>query len=237
MKIRATSLALGVLALTGCGHVSQGDYETGMESLRSEMNGRIETLERTDRDTMDRLDGLEDRIEFTESELAALRAEIAEMEDVYGMRIEELERAMVVAVPVYFGFDKANVRPEGAEALARFSRMVRKWYPDARITVEGFTDTTGPAEYNEALGMRRAEAVRSELVSLGLSDDRLSAVSYGENTERLVIPGAGGPGTDGWQNRRVTLVVEHAPTAVTTAQDATERDGATSSEGRQPAAS
>lgn len=219
MKTRATALALVTVALAGCGHVGQEEYRTGMDRMRAEMNGRFEELEQSDAETRQRLGTLEDRMELTEAELAELRDDLARLEDEWGMRIEQLEQAMVVGVPVYFGFDEASVRPEGAQALARFSEMVRKWYPDARITVEGFTDTTGPADYNQALGMRRAEAVRSELASLGLPEERLVAVSYGEDTERLVRPGAGGPGTEGWQNRRVTLVVEHTGTSTTAQQD------------------
>ena len=77
------------------------------------------------------------------------------------------------------------------------------------MTVEGFTDPTGPAAYNLALGQRRAEAVQRYLVESELfSPERIRAVSYGEDTSRLVSPGQGGPEA-GLENRRVVLVIEH----------------------------
>jgi peptidoglycan-associated lipoprotein len=88
--------------------------------------------------------------------------------------------------------------------------VAREYYPDALITVEGFTDPSGSEEYNLRLGQRRAEAVAAYLTEMSdLTGDKLRAVSYGEDTRRLVMPEGWGPGAPGWENRRVVLVIDH----------------------------
>jgi peptidoglycan-associated lipoprotein len=70
----------------------------------------------------------------------------------------------------YFDLDKADIRT--AEVL--------RAYPDIKATIEGHCDERGSTEYNLGLGDRRATAVKQYLVSLGISADRLSTVSYGK---------------------------------------------------------
>ena len=94
--------------------------------------------------------------------------------------------------------------------MERFGTVAQRYYPDALITVEGFTDTSGNEAYNLDLGQRRAQAVADYLgANTPVAESRLRAVSYGENTERLVMPEGWGPGVAGWENRRVVLVIDH----------------------------
>jgi peptidoglycan-associated lipoprotein len=87
--------------------------------------------------------------------------------------------------------------------------VVNEYYPEALLTVEGFTDPVGSTEYNLRLGLERAETIRGYLIESGeFAQSHVRAVSYGEDSNRLVLPGRGGE-TEGWQNRRVVLVVEH----------------------------
>ena len=75
---------------------------------------------------------------------------------------------------------------------------------------QGWLEETTP-EYNLALGKRRAEAVGAYLSNHGgLGSDRVRTVSYGEAADRLVASSAHGPGTEGWENRRVALVIDHS---------------------------
>jgi peptidoglycan-associated lipoprotein len=142
-----------------------------------------------------RLDGL------TEG-LSALRRE-------FDVTVERLESAVRFDMPVYFAFDEAFLRPEDLPVLDRFTSVVMEYYPDALLTVEGFTDPAGSVEYNRGLGLRRAEAVRGYLVGAGgFQESRVRAVSYGEDSVRLVAPGQAGHDA-GWENRRVALVIEH----------------------------
>src|SRR5579859_1020836 len=79
----------------------------------------------------------------------------------------------------YFDFNKADVRADAREALAKTAEFLRN-NPGIRVTVEGHCDERGSTEYNLALGDRRAGAVKQYLVSLGISADRISTVSFGK---------------------------------------------------------
>ena len=79
----------------------------------------------------------------------------------------------------YFDFNKADIRPDAREALTKTADFLRN-YPQIRATIEGHCDERGSTEYNLALGDRRASAVKQYLVSLGISADRLSTVSFGK---------------------------------------------------------
>jgi outer membrane protein OmpA-like peptidoglycan-associated protein len=80
---------------------------------------------------------------------------------------------------VHFDFDRYSLRPEATRVL---DEAVNAMKQDAtlRLTVEGHTCNIGTAEYNLALGDRRANSVREYLVSRGIPADRLNTVSYGE---------------------------------------------------------
>jgi len=80
---------------------------------------------------------------------------------------------------VHFDFDRYSLRPEATRILDEAVSALQS-DPNLRIEVEGHTCNIGTAEYNLALGDRRANAVRDYLVSRGVSADRLRTISYGE---------------------------------------------------------
>jgi peptidoglycan-associated lipoprotein len=80
---------------------------------------------------------------------------------------------------VFFDFDKSDIRVDAAETLKNNAEML-KLYPSIRITIEGHCCEIGTAEYNLALGERRAHAAREYLLMLGITPERLATVSYGE---------------------------------------------------------
>jgi len=79
----------------------------------------------------------------------------------------------------YFDFNKADIRNDAHDALAKTADLLRK-YPQIRVTIEGHCDERGSTEYNLVLGDRRAAAVKSYLVSLGISADRMTTTSLGK---------------------------------------------------------
>jgi len=99
---------------------------------------------------------------------------------------------------VYFDYDSYVL----SDAARKVVAMNANWLKDnssASVTIEGHCDERGSDEYNLALGEHRAVAVKSYLVALGVSPDRLSTISYGE--ER---PIAMDHGDNAWsKNRRV----------------------------------
>jgi peptidoglycan-associated lipoprotein len=80
---------------------------------------------------------------------------------------------------VYFDFDRYSLRPEATRVLDEAIAAMRE-NTTLRLEIEGHTCSIGTAEYNLALGDRRANAVKDYLVSRGVSADRLHTVSYGE---------------------------------------------------------
>jgi peptidoglycan-associated lipoprotein len=79
----------------------------------------------------------------------------------------------------YFDYDKADIRPDAREALSKTADFLKN-YPQIKVTIEGHCDERGSTEYNLGLGDRRASAVKQYVISLGISADRLSTVSYGK---------------------------------------------------------
>jgi peptidoglycan-associated lipoprotein len=80
---------------------------------------------------------------------------------------------------VHFDFDRYSLRPEATRALDEAIATLQA-NPELRIEIEGHTCNIGTAEYNLALGERRATAVRDYLAGRGIGADRLRTVSYGE---------------------------------------------------------
>ena len=81
--------------------------------------------------------------------------------------------------PVYFELDSSELSPANQKTLDEDAGLLKR-YTSWAVTVEGHCDERGTAEYNLALGERRAIAARAYLVSLGIAADRLRTVSYGK---------------------------------------------------------
>jgi peptidoglycan-associated lipoprotein len=159
------------------------------------------------------VDSLDGRVNALEQELAAFKSE-------YNVSIEKMKGAMKFNVPVHFDFNEAALRETDRPVLDRFASVVQDYYPNAVVTVEGFADPAGSRAYNQQLGMRRAEAVRDYLTSNGtITNASFRTVSYGEATDRQVVPGAKGPGDAGLENRRVALVIDYASSDSTAQTD------------------
>jgi peptidoglycan-associated lipoprotein len=95
------------------------------------------------------------------------------------------EFRVTVGDRIFFGYDRFDLTPEARAILERQAAWLRR-YPNVRILVEGNCDERGTREYNLALGARRAAAARDYLVSLGITGDRMTTVSYGK--ERPMDP-------------------------------------------------
>ena len=98
--------------------------------------------------------------------------------------------------PVFFDYDSSDLRPESQESLTKNSEVL-KTYANWSITIEGHADERGSAEYNLALGERRAVAARAYLVALGIRADRVRTVSYGKE-----FPFDPGHTEEAWANNR-----------------------------------
>lgn len=101
---------------------------------------------------------------------------------------------------IYFAYDGADIDSAGQTVVDNFGKYLVAT-PSAKLRLEGHADERGSAEYNIALGERRAQAVARALKTAGASDSQLSVISYGE--ER---PAADGHDEAAYaKNRRVEL--------------------------------
>ena len=104
--------------------------------------------------------------------------------------------------PVFFLLDSFEIDGPAQQALTANAEILKK-YPTWVITIEGHCDERGTAEYNLALGEKRALAARTYLLSLGVPADRLRTVSYGKE-----FPFDPGHDEAAWhKNRRAHFVV------------------------------
>ena len=172
--------ALAIAGTTGaCKTVSPDEMDASLAALRSEMQQEMQAGDERLASDMDA------RFADVDQRMAALESELQQMERDFEVSIARLEDELRFNVPVYFGFDDATVEAEDEEILARFGSVAQKYYPEAQITVEGFTDPSGDEAYNLWLGEQRAKAVAEYLVSsTAITEDRVKAVSYGEDTRR-----------------------------------------------------
>lgn len=80
---------------------------------------------------------------------------------------------------IYFDYDKADLRPESVQTLARVAEVI-KAHPNWIVQIQGNCDERGSIEYNLALGERRANAAQQALVQDGVSPGQLKAISFGK---------------------------------------------------------
>lgn len=103
---------------------------------------------------------------------------------------------------IFFAYDDYSLTTEAQSELSRIGEYMKS-NTSAVVQVEGHCDERGTVEYNLALGERRAQSVKSYLVNLGVTDARLSTISYGEEK-----PAVEGHDESSWvKNRRAAFVL------------------------------
>src|SRR5918999_3596787 len=108
--------------------------------------------------------------------------------------MEALSRGVGVITPpgaalqdIYYEFDSVNLKAD-AEPILKKNAEWMKANPLARVEVEGHCDDIGSAEYNLALGAKRAQTARDFLVQEGIAPDRLVTISYGKEAPACLEP-------------------------------------------------
>ena len=97
---------------------------------------------------------------------------------------------------IYFDFNQNGLSDDAKSTLSRQAAWLQR-YPQVQVQIAGNCDDRGTAEYNLALGERRANAARDFLVAQGVSSDRISTISYGKDR-----PTALGDDEQSWQQNR-----------------------------------
>ena len=103
--------------------------------------------------------------------------------------------------PVYFDYDSSTIKPSEFSKLETIATALKG--NSKKLSVEGHTDERGTAEYNRALGERRAQSARAALIKLGVAGTRLTTTSWGKDR-----PVDESHGDTAWsRNRRCEFVV------------------------------
>jgi peptidoglycan-associated lipoprotein len=104
---------------------------------------------------------------------------------------------------VYFDFDRSDLRQDARNTLSKNAEILLKSKQAAKVKIEGHCDERGSAEYNLALGERRATSALQYLVTLGVQPERLSIISYGKEK-----PAVQGTDEEAWaKNRRAEFLI------------------------------
>ena len=132
----------------------------------------------------------------------ALREEALRQKSLQEAAAREAASKTLSLESIYFDFDQAGLREDQKEIMMKNAQWL-KGHPQARIRIEGNCDERGTAEYNLALGQRRADATKDFLVGLGIASKRMQTISYG--FERPLVKGVD---EATWaKNRRVDFVL------------------------------
>ena len=120
------------------------------------------------------------------------------------IKVKEEERGLKINLTsnVLFDTGYSDLKPSSFESLLEVIGLL-KAYPDNSVSIEGHSDSVGPAEANRSLSLKRAEAVRDHLVQRGIETARISVVGWGE--EKPIASNRKRSGRA--KNRRVEIVI------------------------------
>lgn len=128
---------------------------------------------------------------------AQLEAQLADL------AAKKTERGMVITLgDVLFGTDLSRLTPDGMRSAQKLADVLKQ-NPQRNVLIEGFADSTGAADYNQGLSERRATAVRTALLDMGVARERIDMRGYGESFPVAANDSAG----NRQLNRRVEIVL------------------------------
>jgi outer membrane protein OmpA-like peptidoglycan-associated protein len=126
------------------------------------------------------------------------------------LQAKQTERGMVITIgDVLFATGQARLTPPGMATVRKLADVLAQ-YPKRTVLVEGFTDSVGGADMNQQLSERRAGAVRSALLEMGVAADRIAMRGYGEAYPVAPNDNAG----NRQLNRRVEIVLSNEGAAI-----------------------
>ncbi len=182
-------LTMGLVISMGCAKKDVSKPRTGQE-ISAEEKARLAEQER--KKTMQEQALEEQRLQ---------EERMAREKEQQEKRIQDVVDE-ILTTRIHFDFDSYELKPEARSALQEISGYMKR-FKKLRLVIEGHCDERGTAEYNLALGERRARAAYEFLILLGVDSDRIQIVSYGE--ER---PLASGSNEAAWaENRRAEFKV------------------------------
>jgi len=138
------------------------------------------------------------------AEAAAAREKAAKLElEIAELQAVKADRGLIMTLgDVLFDVNKADLKPGGILTVEKLAAFLAE-YQGRRVMIEGFTDSTGDADYNQGLSERRALAVRTALLEKGIKFDRIEFRGYGEEYPVATNDTAAGR----QRNRRIEIII------------------------------
>jgi outer membrane protein OmpA-like peptidoglycan-associated protein len=131
---------------------------------------------------------------------------MASLNEIASVKAEETRTVITLSGEVLFKTNEATLLPIAQTQLDKVAEALKSQGEDKKIVIEGHTDSRGKDDFNQGLSQRRAEAVRSYLVSRGLDADMVQALGKGE-----LEPVADNKTAEGRaNNRRVEIEIENS---------------------------
>ncbi|MCK9492409.1 MAG: peptidoglycan-associated lipoprotein Pal [Sulfurimonas sp.] len=158
-KIIISSVAMALLVFSGCADKEPVVDEKVQEVVVAQ---EVETV----------------KTEVVSAEDSSIDENAMSSSDSNEMNMANLERDLST---VYFDFDKFNIRADMQDKVTSSAAVAKDAASAFTIKLEGNCDEWGSDEYNFALGLKRASSVKKALISEGVSDSRITMVSYGES--------------------------------------------------------
>jgi peptidoglycan-associated lipoprotein len=178
---RVMLLAAVTILASGCATQSYVDESVArLDARLDEQNDRINELTETSRQALDR---------------ATDAGVLAQGKFLYTVVLTNSD--------ITFDSDKSTLSDSAQSRLTKLAGDLKADNQNVYLEIQGHTDSTGPAQYNQQLGLQRAESVRRHLHTQSVALDRMATISYGED-----VPAEPNSTTDGRAlNRRVEIVV------------------------------
>ena len=152
MWVARSGAVLALVALTGCGYAKRKDVDAQLAQLRTDMTASDQALEGRVDTRMNEMNG---RVTTLEQRAQALERDLQSMRSEFRAQIESMKDQLSFNVPVQFEYNASDVRTQDQPVLQRFASVVKEYYPNAVVTVEGFTDPSGSTAFNLRLVLRR----------------------------------------------------------------------------------
>lgn len=158
------------------------------------------------RETEEKIEGVSERRARTR--LEARDAEINRLKE--QLNAKQTDRGSVVTFgSVLFDHDKADLKPAADSEVRKLAQFLQE-NPERKVLIEGFTDSTGAASYNQQLSQTRADSVRHALVRAGVDPSRIQTIGLGEAHPVSDNSSAASRA----MNRRVEVTISHDDSAV-----------------------
>jgi outer membrane protein OmpA-like peptidoglycan-associated protein len=170
------------------------------DQLRKAQSGLADMTSRLEK-TQDQL--AREKLAREEAEKKAAQA-MADLQKIASVKQESRGMVITLSGSVLFPSNGSTLLPGAIVKLNDVADALIKGNPDANITVEGHTDSQGQHQYNMDLSKKRAEAVKTQLVSRGVAVDRITTVGIGP--DRPIAENTSAEGRA--NNRRVEIIVE-----------------------------